>query len=270
MYKLVVLDMDGTLLNSQREITSRVRAAITAAQRQGVHVVLASGRALEGMLSTLKELGLDGDQDYVLTHNASLMMKCACKTVLRSKVLRGKDSVELYELAKKLGVHTHAHTAKQGLITPANNKYSNVEAAINNITVNEVDFETLDPDEEILKVMFIDEQETLTAAIQKLPESLHAKYAIAQSTPNFLEFMHKDSGKGMGVAALAAHLGLTAEQVICVGDAGNDLEMIKYAGLGVAMGNATDQIKAAANYITSSNDADGVAHVFEKFVLHAG
>ena len=90
-----------------------------------------------------------------------------------------------------------------------------------------------------------------------------------QSAPFFLEFMNKQSNKGTGVAALAEHLGLTAEQVITVGDAGNDRHMIEYAGLGVAMGNATDEIKALAQHITARNDEDGVARVIEQFVLNA-
>lgn len=259
--------MDGTLLNSQKEIPPRVRNAIVAAQQQGVQVVLASGRALGGMAATIDELGLNTDEQYVLTHNASLIMKYGCKTVLRSKILNGKDMIDLCELANKSGVYIHAYSSKQGLITPKHNKYSDEEATTNNIAVKEIDFKSLDPDEEILKVMFIDDSERLTAAIKQLPVSLYKKYTIAQSTPNFLEFMHKDSGKGMGVAALATHLGLESNQVVCVGDAGNDLDMIKFAGLGVAMGNATDEIKAIANYTTASNDDDGVAHVFEKFVL---
>ncbi len=81
--------------------------------------------------------------------------------------------------------------------------------------------------------------------------------------------MLKESGKGMGVSALAEHLGLTTDQVICVGDAENDLEMIKLAGLGVTIANSTDELKVIANYISTSNKQDGVAQVFDKFILNA-
>ena len=92
---------------------------------------------------------------------------------------------------------------------------------------------------------------------------------MVRSAPYFLEFMNKRSNKGTGVAALAEHLGLDASQVIAVGDAGNDHHMIAYAGLGVAMGNATDEIKALAQHTTGRNDEDGVAQVIERFILNA-
>ncbi|PKH03286.1 Cof-type HAD-IIB family hydrolase [Psychromonas sp. MB-3u-54] len=267
MYKLVVLDMDGTLLNSQKEITSRVRTAINAAKGIGIKVVLASGRPIDGMLPALEALGLNTNDDYVLTCNASLTLNAGSKEVIRSEFLTGQDARDIYHLSVKLGVNTHAYSAKQGLITPKISKYTEHEADINQIEINICDFTTLAPDDEMLKIMMIDEAEALTAAINRLPDSFQEKYSMAQSAPFFYEFMSKKSGKANGVAALADYLGLTHEEVICVGDAGNDLEMLQYAGLGIAMANATEDVKAVADYITLSNDQDGVAHVFEKFVL---
>ncbi|WP_019615627.1 Cof-type HAD-IIB family hydrolase [Psychromonas ossibalaenae] len=268
MYKLVALDMDGTLLNSEKALTSRVREAIKSAKEQGIKVVLASGRPFEGMLPTLKELDLDGADDYVLTYNASLILKVACKSVVSSAILTGQDAIDLNKLADKLGVNILAYSMTRGLITPKQNEYTDYEAKLNGIEYSEFDFNMLDADEDILKVMMIDQEQTLSKAVEQLPKSLQEKYSMARSTPFFYEFMNKNSNKGMGMAALTAHLGLTAEQIICVGDAANDLEMIKYAGLGVAMENGSDEVKANADYITASNDQDGVAHVFEKYVLN--
>lgn len=269
MYKLVALDMDGTLLNSQKKLTNRVRSAISSAKEQGIKVVLASGRPFEGMLPTLKELGLNGEDDYALTYNASLILKVACQTVVSQAILTGQDAIELYEIAKTLNVNILAYSMTRGLITPKKNKYTDYEAKLNNIKFTEFDFYKLDRDEEILKVMMIDEPTLLASAIAQLPEVLKNKYSTALSLPFFFEFMNKNSNKGKGMEALTAHLGLSPEQIICVGDAANDLEMIKFAGLGVAMGNAIDEVKAHANYITASNDDDGVAHIFEKYILNS-
>ena len=115
--------------------------------------------------------------------------------------------------------------------------------------------------------MMIDEPEILQKAIDNLPEDLYEKYTVVRSAPYFLEFLNKEANKGTGVGMLADHLGIKKEEVICVGDAGNDLHMIEYAGLGVAMENATDDVKEKAGYITKSNNEDGVAHVIEKFML---
>ncbi|WP_354625628.1 Cof-type HAD-IIB family hydrolase [Psychromonas sp. MME2] len=267
MYKLIALDMDGTLLNSQKALTNRVREAISAAKERDIKVVLASGRPFEGMLPTLQALGLDGEDDYVLTYNASLILKVACRSVIKSSILTGRDAIELYQLANKLDVNILAYSMTHGLITPKENRYTDYEAKLNGIEFNLYDFNQLDENDDIIKIMMIDEPEQLAKGIKLLPNEMQEKYSMAQSTPFFYEFMHKNSNKGEGMAALTAHLGLTAEQVICVGDAANDLEMIKFAGLGVAMDNAVDEVKAHANFITTSNDEDGVAHVFEKFLL---
>ena len=268
MYKLVALDIDGTLLNSQKQLTSRVCAAIKSAKQQGVKVVLASGRPLEGMLATAKILGLDGINDFILPFNGSLIIKPVSKEILHSAILTGKDAIKLKQLADNLGVNILAFSPTRGLITPKHNTYTDYEAKLNNIEYSIVDFNQLEPDEAILKVMMIDEPELLSQAIAQLPNSLKMQYSMARSLPFFYEFMNPDSNKGMGMKALANHLNLTADEIICVGDAENDLQMIQFAGLGVAMENASAQLKASANYICASNDQDGVAEVFEKFVLN--
>jgi Cof subfamily protein (haloacid dehalogenase superfamily) len=268
MYKLVALDIDGTLLNSQKQLTSRVCAAIESAKQQGIKIVLASGRPLEGMLSTAKSLGLDGIDDFILPFNGSLIMKPFNKEILHSAILKGKDAIELKQIADNLGVNILAFSPTRGLITPKQNTYTDYEAKLNNIEYSIFDFALLEQDEPILKVMMIDAPDLLTQAIGQLPNTLKAKYSMARSLPFFYEFTNHDSNKGMGMKVLAKHLNLTAEEIICVGDAENDLQMIQFAGLGVAMENASEQIKESANYICASNDQDGVAEVFEKYVLN--
>ncbi len=267
MYKLVALDMDGTLLNSQGAISPRNKQAILAAIAQGTRVVLASGRPLEGMNWALEELGMIGNDDYVACYNGSLVYQVADKTLLRSQTVTGADAKSLASLASKLGVYVHAFSLKDGLITPKHNYYTDHEAKINDLTITEVDFSTLNDDEEILKVMMIDEPEKLSAAIAQLPAEIYQQYNILQSAPFFLEFLHTDSHKGIGVKAIADQFGIHADEVICMGDAGNDKQMLEYAGLGVAMDNASDDIKAIANHITASHDDDGVALVIEAFIL---
>ncbi len=268
MYKLVALDMDGTLLTSNKTISPRTKQAIQAAREQGVVVVLASGRPVDGMVRYLDELGMTSDQDYVLSYNASLVQRIASKEVIRKQILTGLDAKNIANLARELGCHVHAFSTEHGLITPADNYYTQHEAKINQISTTVMDFSELADDDEIIKVMLIDEPEVLSAVIAQLPAELYEQYTIVQSAPFFLEIMNPKSNKGTGVAMLAEHLGLEASQVICMGDAGNDSHMLEYAGLGVAMGNATDDVKALANHITASNDEDGVALVIEEFILN--
>ncbi len=115
--------------------------------------------------------------------------------------------------------------------------------------------------------MLIDEPEVLDKAIEKLPKEVGEKYNLAKSTPYFFEVINKESNKGLGLKALADYLNVDKDEIIAVGDAGNDLDMIEFAGLGVAMENGHSNVKEAANYITKSNNEDGVAEVVKKFIL---
>lgn len=260
--------MDGTLLNSEGAISPRNKQAILAAIAQGTRVVLASGRPLEGMSWALEELGMTSENDYVACYNGSLVYQVADKKLLRSQTLTGANAKSLAALASKLGVHVHAFSLKAGLITPKHNYYTDHEAKINGLAITEVDFNTLSDDEEMLKVMMIDEPDKLATAIGQLPADIYQQYNILQSAPFFLEFLHTDSHKGIGVSAIAQQFDINADEVICMGDAGNDKQMLEYAGLGVAMDNASDDIKAIANHITAHHNDDGVALVIEEFVLN--
>ena len=265
MYKLVAVDMDGTLLREDKTVSDRTKAAIQMAHEQGVKVVLASGRPIEGLNRYLEELGLCTEEDYVLSYNGSVVQNVGTKEVIAKSVLKGTDLMYLYDIAQKLNINIHAFS-KDGCITPKMSEYSQLEGRINGIAVHEIDYSEIPLDEDIVKVMLVDPAEVLEEAIKQLPEEVYEKYTVVRSAPYFLEFLNKNSGKAIGVKALGEHLGIKREEIICIGDAGNDLDMIEFAGLGVAMGNAFEEVKAAADYITGSNEEDGVAQVIEKFV----
>ena len=267
MYKLVAIDMDGTLLTSKKTISERTKRTIKKATEKGVQIVLASGRPLEGLMPYVKELGLDTDKDYVLSYNGAIVQKVSNKEMLVNNTLIGKDLTYLYELSQEIESNIHAFS-KEGCITPKMSKYSELEGTINQIPVKEIDYANVGEQEQIIKIMLIDPPEILEENIKKLPEAIYDDYTIVRSAPYFLEFLHKDANKGAGVAALADSLGIDRKDVMCIGDAGNDLHMIQYAGMGVAMGNAFEEIKEIADYITGTNDEDGVAQAIEKFCLN--
>lgn len=266
MYKLIALDMDGTLLNDEKKITADTKKAIEEARKSGKYVVLCSGRPIEGIERYLDELNMNTEDDYVISFNGAMVQHADTKKAIGRKTLKGKDLKYLYEESKKLGVNIHGFS-KNGCITPKMSEYSRLEGKINGIPVHEIDYTTIDDNEDISKVMMIDEPEVLQKAVDNLPEELYNKYTVVRSAPYFLEFLNKEANKGVGVGMLADHLNIKREEVICVGDAGNDLHMIEYAGLGVAMENATEDVKEKASYVTKSNNDDGIAHVIKKFML---
>ena len=267
MYKLVAIDMDGTLLREDKTISERTKNTIVSAREKGVTVVLATGRPIQGVSRYLEELNMYTEKDYVLTYNGALIQKTESKESVAKIALKGEDFHYLKKLSDKLGVHIHAFSEKQGLITPKNSKYTEVEADINKIEIHEINMDDISDDEVMIKIMMIDEPEILSKAMDKLPKEVYDKYTVVRSAPFFLEFLNKSVNKGVGVEMLAKHLGVKREEVMTFGDAGNDIHMIEYAGLGVAMGNAFDEIKEAADYITDSNNNDGVAKAIEKFIL---
>ncbi|OON97923.1 MAG: HAD family hydrolase [Epulopiscium sp. Nele67-Bin005] len=269
MYKLIAIDMDGTLLRPDHTISQHTKDTIKKAQAKGVKVVLATGRPLDGVKKYLKELDMITNEDYLVCFNGALAQNIGTEEVLHHITLKGKDLIELHELAQKLGVNIHAFS-KDGCITPELTKYAKHESELNDIEVNVIDYSTIDPEEDIVKIMMTEEGDKLQKAIDQFPEELYEKYTVLRSAPYFVEFLNKNANKGEGVRALAERMNVAQEHIMTFGDAGNDKHMIEYAGMGVAMGNAFEEIKEIANFITKTNSEDGVAFGIEKFVLNAG
>lgn len=268
MYKLIALDMDGTLLREDKTISPAVFDAIQAAKAKGAKVVLATGRPIKGVEKYLNELNLKEQGDYVATFNGALVQDTFSGDVISHITMEYEDLVTIYEASRELRTHLHFFD-KNTLYTPNKDisKFTIVEAFMNDVDLHYTEMEDVPKDIVISKVMMIDYPEVLDRVINELPKELIEKYTIVRSAPHFLEFLNIDANKGNGIMLLANKLGIKQEEVICVGDAGNDIHMIEYAGLGVAMGNATEDLKAIANYITKSNKEDGVAHVINEFIL---
>jgi len=266
MYRLIAIDMDGTLLNKKKEISNRCKEDIRKLKEKGLSVVLATGRPFDGILRYIYELNLLDEKDFMVTYNGALVQNTNADKVLNKRPLSLDSYKELYTVSKELDVNIHALT-ESSVLTPKNNPYTLVESTINQIPIIEVPVEDIDSSTSIIKVMFIDDPKRLDAIIPLIPKWVKEKYSILRSSPIFLEFLDKGVDKGVGVSLIAKQLGIEPEEVICIGDAGNNIAMIQYAGLGVAMGNATDEVKSVADYITLSNEEDGVAHIIEKFML---
>ncbi|WP_394156210.1 Cof-type HAD-IIB family hydrolase [Vibrio campbellii] len=269
MYKLIALDMDGTLLNSEKVISEENKQAIAKAREAGVTVVLASGRPLEGMQDKLDELNIDSDKDFVLYYNGSMVKNIGTNEIIHQQIIDGKAAKKIARKARELGAYVHAFSQEHGLITEENNPYTDIEAKINGLEITEMNFDALEDDHGIIKAMMVAEPSKLTEVIAALPAELKEEFTVVQSAPFFLEFLNPSSNKGIGVSAIAEYLGIEAEEVICMGDAENDHHMLEYAGLGIAMANAMEETKRIANYIAESNDDHGVAKSIERFVLNA-
>lgn len=267
-YKLIALDIDGTLINSSHQLTDGVKNAIQEAKKKGVKVVLCTGRPLKGVEKFLEELNLKESGDYAATFNGALVQDTFTKNPVSHLTLGYDDLIDLYNLSLELGSRSHFYDTKTVYTFNKDiSDYTILECYLTGAHLNSTTLEEVPKDIAMSKFMMIDHPEIIDECIKKIPKSYFEKYTIVRSTPSFLEFLNPKANKGAGIELLAKELGIKQEEVICVGDAGNDKHMIEYAGLGVAMGNANDDIKDLADYITLSNDEDGVAHVIKKFIL---
>lgn len=266
--KLIAIDMDGTLLNPQHEITPAVKAAIGRARDKGVSIVLATGRPFVGVQRYLMELDLQQEGQYCISNNGALVHSAARGEVVAEKTLGFEDYRYLEQLARELGVHFQAFD-KAYLYTPNKDisEYTIHEASLTGIPVRYRAVEEMDPATRFPKIMMIDKPALLDKAIAALPARARDSYTILKSAPYYLEILNPVVNKGYGVKMLAEKLGLQPSEVMAIGDQENDLAMIEYAGTGVAMGNAIESVKNIAQFVTKTNMEEGVAHAIEELVL---
>ena len=266
--KLIAVDIDGTLLNTKREVTPEVFSAVQDAKAAGVKIVIATGRPIAGVQNLLDELNLKDAGDYVITFNGGLVQDTSTGEDIVKEIMTYEDYQDIEFLSRKLGVHMHAIT-KDGIYTANRNigKYTVYEAGLVNMPVYYRTPEEM-VDKEIVKIMYIDEPEILDQAIAKLPKELYDKYTLVKSAPFYLEIVKKTVNKGAAVVHLTEKLGLTKEETMAIGDEENDRAMLEVVGNPVVMENGTDELKKIAKYITKSNDESGVAYAIREWVLN--
>ncbi|EOT44067.1 MULTISPECIES: sugar-phosphatase [Enterococcus] len=266
--KLVAIDIDGTLLNSASQLTTGVKEALQKAKEKGVYIVLCTGRPLPGVKEYLNTLDLLSADDYVITYNGSLVQNVATQQTVFSANLTKSDYLKVNYMAQKLGVHLHV-SGVDAIFTANRNisPYTVHESALVHMPIKyRTSDEMVHNDYDMIKMMMIDEPEILDHAITQLPLDFKEQYTIVKSAPFYLEILHKGANKGIALAKLAEHLNIKQAEVMAIGDNENDMAMLEYAGIGVAMQNAVEKTKAVADYVTTaSNDEDGVKEAIEKF-----
>lgn len=265
-YRLIALDIDGTLTNSQKKISPPTKEALLEIQEQGYIVVIATGRPTGGVRDLADELELDRFGSFVLSYNGGNITNWKTKEVIYRQELPKQTIPELHSFAvsKGLGIITYENdTIVAGTDI---NKYMQLEADITKLDIRKVDNFPEYINFPCTKCLISGEPEAVEAAEKELKKHYNSLLNIFRSEPFFLEIMPKGIDKAHSLLKLLSSLGLTAEQMICCGDGFNDISMIEVAGLGVAMENAQDLVKEAADYVTKSNDDNGILHVINKFM----
>lgn len=266
-YKMLVLDLDGTLTNNYKEITPRTKEALMQAQAKGIRVVLASGRPTYGITPIANELMLTNHGGFILAFNGGKIIDYTSRETVFEQTI-GKPEVEaLYNAADKAGLAILTYQDYGIVTTQKDNNYVEHEAFINKLPVTQCDNFVEDLQYPINKCLIVGDPTPLHELELQLSKDLFGQVEVYRSAGFFLECVPPGVDKAKSLERLLAMVNIDKDDVIAVGDGFNDLSMIEYAGLGIAMDNAPGEVKSRANFVTSSNDEDGVAKVIEKFIL---
>ena len=269
MIKLVALDLDGTLLNSDKNISVGNKKAISKAKELGVKIVLCTGRPLLGIKRYLKELNLLEEGDYAITYNGGLVQKNNTSEILSQKTLTYHQIKELYEMSQALDIPMNMIDLDFVYEPAYPEQRESLYSSLNSSSLPFIN-KSIDSFEEnhyFNKVVFCTESSVLDQAIERIPEEIKNSYSMMKSRPILFEIMHPEVDKGKGIGTLCELLGISPDEVMACGDEENDLAMLDFAGVSVAMDNASDIVKKKSTFLSRSNDEDGVAHALEKFVL---
>ncbi|CAD5899801.1 Haloacid dehalogenase [Carnobacterium maltaromaticum] len=268
MIKLIAIDIDGTLLNSQHRLTQKVIETIKRAKAQGVKIVLCTGRPIVGILPYLEKLDLLDSTDIAITQNGALVQETASKKVLSHLTIELEQLKEIEKFSKTQKAQlTFFDDKKMYTLHPEPNKLLFDDAKLLHTELTVIDKKDLSSDMLLTKAMFLGDSTEIDQLLLDLPPSFYDEFYCVRSVSYNFEFLNRGASKGEALKVLAESLNLKPENVMAIGDAENDRSMLEYAGSAVVMENALLEIQALATFVTKSNDNDGVAFAIEELVL---
>ena len=267
-YKVLALDLDGTLTNHDKIVTPRTKAALRKAAESGVCIVLASGRPTVGIEPLARELNLDKFGGCILSYNGGKIIDCQTGHTLVQHAFPPDLIEPVCTFCRYWNVVPLTYDA-HGIVTEnPDNPYVQEEARICKIPARKVENLPAEVTYPINKLLLTGDPADMPHVEELMQQEFAGKLSIYRSQPFFIETMPLGIEKSASLQILLRAKGLTAANLMACGDGWNDLPMLKFAGLGVAMGNAQPEVKAAADYITADNEHDGVGLAVEKFILH--
>ncbi len=258
---VLALDLDGTLTNSEKQVTPVVRWALKLFMAMGGRVILASGRPTYGVMPVAEELEFQRKGGYILSYNGGCVTDCKTGRILYQHTLDQEVVDTLAAQAKEYGVNIMTYEDKYIITEHPEEKYCQKESSINHMEIRQTDSFSDYVNFPVTKCLMTGEEEHLKAVEESMKAYWDGRLNICRSEPYFLEVTAKGIDKAQTLQWMLKRLGREQKDLIACGDGFNDLSMIDYAGIGVAMANAQPAIKEAAQYIAPSNDEDGIADV---------
>ena len=267
-YKLLVLDVDGTLLNNAKEISKRTLATLLKVQHTGVRIVLASGRPTSGIMPLAKALEMDHFGGYIMSYNGGKIIRAKDGKSIFERRINPEQIPYLEKKARKNNFSIFTYHDDYLLTDNAADPHIIQEARLNNLRiVEEEDFSIAIDFAPCKCVLVSDDEEALRGLEAHWKRRLSGVLDVFPSEPFYLEVVPPGVDKANTLGVLMEQLGVTRDEVVAIGDGVADVTMLQQAGVGVAMGHAQDSVKVCADYVTASNEEDGVAQAVEKLIL---
>lgn len=267
-YKLIVLDVDGTMLNSNRELTKRTAQTLRKVQQMGIRVALASGRPTYGILPLAQAIDLGIYDGYIISYNGAQVMEAKTGQIIFERRIDPQMVPYLEKKAAKMGLTMAYYDGNEVVSTDITNPHIVDEAEMNGMTLRQDDVLSLSMDDWPAEVMLVsDNEEALSSLEQHMQRHLNGVMDTIHSNPYYLEIVGYQVGKSYAMSALVQKMGIGLDEVLAIGDGEADINMIQMAGTGVAMANATEGVRRCADFTTLSNDQDGAALAIEKAIV---
>jgi cof-like hydrolase len=271
MIKLLAIDMDGTLLNEEKHIDTPQKEAVQKAIEAGIKVVLCTGRPLFGVLPVYGELELEkyNLDEYVILNNGCSLRKTTNWELLDNKEITKEDVIYLDKLRKGYNLDlTVSNDNDYFVVGDKANKYTIEDGKLVYVDIKPISLEEATSEKHtFFKSMYLGEEEEIQRFKNDNENLLKDKYDAVLSQIHIFEMLPFGTNKAAALKELAEKLGIEREEIMTIGDGNNDVEMLEFAGIGVAMGNGTESAKKAANYVTDTNENHGVAKAIEKYIL---
>lgn len=265
--KVLAVDMDETVVNGRHRVSRKTKDALQAAMDEGIQVVPVTGRCLEGLPKKIRGMK---DISYVITSNGAKVYNLTHEEVLYRKLIPNKTACDILKICQEyhmgLAVHQEGKCYDNSKVQAIYRKlvyHGDFKVHKSVKDLNSLIKESRKPVEKIQ--VFSGKMEKLLSVKRKIEAFENLETAV--STSGYIEITYKDAQKGKALEALCKHLGISMEDVMAVGDNANDYSMLTRVGYPVAMGNANEEIKTLAKYVTANNDENGVAKVIYEKIL---
>lgn len=267
MIKLITIDVDGTLVTPLKRLTQKNIKEIDRARDLGVHIALASGRPFHSMEKYIRRLGLMKEGHFSVCQNGSYIVDNETKKPIAGSFQSVSDLVRLDELMAGFDVEVSAMD-DVGFYTRHKNPsiYTQMDAVINSLTLTPVNYEDFPEDMRFGRFLILGSKASIKKVLANMPKEVSENYYAVQTAPFLIEVMNKTANKGHAVRQMAARLGISADEIMSIGNEKNDIPMLEQTGFPVAMANSVPELKAHAKFITKSNRQSGVGYAIERLI----